>query len=90
MALSPGGHATDTFDSVIVGSGAAGSVLAARLTEDQCTTVCVLECGPPDLHPFIHVPARSIKMLYSPRYTRQFKTKPSSGTAGRPIATTQG
>ena len=55
----------DTFDYVIVGSGAAGSVLASRLTEDPGVTVCVLECGPPDRHPFIHIPAGFIKMLFN-------------------------
>lgn len=90
MALQSGGNAADTFDYVIVGSGAAGSVLSARLTEDPGVTVCVLECGPPDRHPFIHVPAGFIKMLYNPEYTWQFKTEPSEGSGGRPIATTQG
>ena len=56
----------DTFDYVIVGSGAAGSVLASRLTEDPGVTVCVLECGPPDRHPYIHIPAGFIKMLFNP------------------------
>ena len=36
------------FDYVIVGGGAAGSVLAARLTEDPATSVCLVEAGPPD------------------------------------------
>jgi choline dehydrogenase len=80
----------DTFDYVIVGSGAAGSVLASRLTEDPGTTVCVLECGPPDRHPFIHVPAGFIKMLFNPAYTWQFQTEPGEGTNGRRIPTTQG
>src|SRR5580698_930332 len=78
------------FDYVIVGAGAAGSVLANRLTEDAGVTVCVLECGPPDRHPYIHVPAGFIKMLFNPTYTWQFTTEPGEGTAGRRIPTTQG
>jgi choline dehydrogenase len=80
----------DTFDYVIVGSGAAGSVLCARLTEDPGLTVCVLECGPPDRHPFIHIPAGFIKMLFNPAYTWQFQTEPGEGIGGRRIPTTQG
>jgi len=80
----------DTFDYVIVGSGAAGSVLAGRLTEERGVTVCVLEAGPPDRHPYIHVPGGFIKLLFNPDYTWQFKTEPSEGTAGRQIPTTQG
>ena len=80
----------DVFDYVIIGSGAAGSVLCRRLTEDPGVTVCVLESGPPDRHPYIHVPAGFIKMLFNPSYTWQFKTEPSEGTAGRQILTTQG
>ena len=90
MALQPDGHAGESFDYVIVGSGAAGSVLAARLTEDPGVTVCVLECGPPDRHPFIHIPGGFMKLLFNPAYTWQFKTEPSEGTAGRQISTTQG
>jgi choline dehydrogenase len=82
--------AADTFDYVIVGSGAAGSVIAGRLTEDPGVTVCVLESGPPDRHPFIHIPAGFIKMLFNPAYTWQFKTEPTAHTGGRAIATTQG
>ena len=48
--------AGDTFDYVIVGSGAAGSVLANRLTEQPGVTVCVLEAGPPDSNLWIHIP----------------------------------
>jgi choline dehydrogenase-like flavoprotein len=88
MAMSAG--AGDTFDYVIVGSGAAGSVLAHRLTEEPGATVCVLEAGPPDRHPYIHVPAGFIKMLFNPDFTWQFKTEPSEGSGGRAIPTTQG
>ncbi len=39
----------DEFDYVIVGGGSAGAVVAARLSEDPGTTVCVLEWGPTDV-----------------------------------------
>ena len=38
-----------TFDYVIAGGGTAGCALAARLSEDQDVTVCVLEAGPTDV-----------------------------------------
>jgi choline dehydrogenase len=85
-----GHEMADTFDYVIVGSGAAGSVLCNRLTEDPNVTVCVLECGPPDRHPYIHIPAGFIKMLFNPTYTWQFQTEPGEGINGRRIPTTQG
>jgi len=80
----------DSFDYVIVGAGAAGSVLAGRLTEDPDITVCVLEAGPPDRHPYIHIPGGFIKTLFNPAYTWQFTTEPSQGSGGRRIMTTQG
>ncbi|MBX6742836.1 MAG: GMC family oxidoreductase N-terminal domain-containing protein [Acetobacteraceae bacterium] len=80
----------DSFDYVIVGAGAAGSVLANRLTEDPGVTVCVLEAGPPDRNPFIHIPAGFIKTLFDPSVTWQFRTQPTANTGGRAIATVQG
>jgi choline dehydrogenase len=81
---------TDVFDYVIVGAGAAGCLLANRLTEDGTTTVCLLEAGPPDRNPYIHIPAGFIKTLFDPSCTWQFKTEPTTRTGGRAIATTQG
>ncbi|WP_214369141.1 GMC family oxidoreductase [Pseudonocardia sp. H11422] len=40
---------TATFDYVVVGGGSAGCALAARLSEDPETTVCLLEAGPSDV-----------------------------------------
>ncbi len=78
------------FDFIIVGAGTAGCLLADRLSENPANSVCVIEAGPRDNHPFIHLPAGYIKTLFNPAYTWRFETEPSPGSAGRRIATTQG
>ena len=80
----------DSFDYIVVGAGSAGSLLAARLADGGKHTICVLEAGPPDRSPFIHIPAGYIKTLYNPAYTWQFKTEQVPGADGRRFATTQG
>ena len=38
-----------TFDYVVVGGGTAGAIVAARLSEDHDTRVCLIEAGPSDV-----------------------------------------
>lgn len=80
----------DAFDYVIVGAGSAGSVLANRLTADGRFTVCVLEAGPSDWHPFIHIPAGFIKTFHSPIVNWLYKMEPSDWTGGRRILAPRG
>lgn len=80
----------DTFDYVIVGSGAAGAILAARLGEDPTLSICVLEAGPRDWHPWLHVPAGFIKVLFNPDFTWQFSSEPTDWTGGRRVPLPQG
>ena len=63
------------FDYIIVGGGSAGCVLANRLTEDPNVSVCLLETGPPDKTPLIHVPAM-FAFLPETEYSYRYETVP--------------
>ena len=80
----------ESFDYVIVGAGSAGSVLANRLTADGVTSVCVLEAGPRDWHPYIHIPAGFIKTYHDPRVNWLYSMEPSAWTGGRRILAPRG
>ena len=79
----------DTFDYVIVGAGAAGSVLAYRLGE-QGHSVCVIEAGPSDSNPYIRVPAGFMKTYNDESITWPLVHQGSPGTNGRAIPFIQG
>ena len=80
----------ETFDYVIIGAGSAGCVVANRLVTGSRDTVCVLEAGPRDTNPFIHIPAGFMKTVVDPAVNWLYETEPSEGTAGRPIAQPRG
>ncbi len=46
----------EQFDFVIVGGGSAGCVLANKLSADGSHSVLLIEAGPRDTHPMIHMP----------------------------------
>ena len=80
----------ESFDYVIVGAGSAGSVLANRLSEDPNISVCVLEAGPRDYNPFIHIPAGFIHTIKDPKINWMYETEPTEWTAGRAIQQPRG
>jgi choline dehydrogenase len=75
----------ETYDYVIVGAGSAGCVLANRLTEDPDISVLLLEAGPRDTYPFIHIPAGFFKTLYNEKINWCFATEREEGWGNRAI-----
>lgn len=71
-------------DYIIVGAGAAGCVIAARLSEDADVSVLLVEAGPPDRHPYIHMPVGFSKMTAGP-LTWGLKTAPQKHAMNREI-----
>jgi len=76
---------TEEFDYIVVGAGSAGCVLASRLSEDAATRVLLLEAGPRDRSPWIHLPIGYGKTMWSPTYNWCFHTDPDPNMNGRRI-----
>ena len=74
---------------VIVGGGSAGCVLAARLTENPNCRVLLLEAGPADTDPYIHMPVGFFKMTDGPLQWG-YKTAPQQHCKNREIPYAQG
>lgn len=75
----------ETYDYIIVGAGTAGCAMAGRLSEHGKYSVCVLEAGPRDTNPFIHIPAGVLYTLQNPAINWMYKGVGSPGLAGRAI-----
>ena len=72
-------------DYVIVGAGSAGCVLADRLSADGRHSVLLLEAGPRDSYPWIHIPIGYAKTMFDARVNWCFYTEPEPGMNGRRI-----
>ena len=73
----------DSFDYIIVGAGSAGCVLANRLSEDETVRVCLIEAGPEDTHPLIHIPMGFSLMGENRTLNWYFETVPQPNLNGR-------
>lgn len=73
------------FDYIIIGAGSAGCVLANRLSEDPDTRVLLIEAGPRDYHPFIHMPGGIAKLVNQKGVNWDYDTAPEPQLDGRTL-----
>ena len=76
------------YDYIIVGAGSAGCVLANRLSEKS--TVLLLEAGPRDTNPWIHVPLGYGKLFARTDVNWAYESEPEPALNGRRIFTPRG
>lgn len=78
------------YDYVIVGAGSAGCVLANRLTADGRTRVLLLEAGPRDTDPWIHIPLGYGKLFTRRDVNWAYESEPEPNLNGRRIFSPRG
>ncbi len=72
------------FDYVVIGAGAAGCVVAARLCESGAHSVALLEAGGEDNSFWMRAPLGYGKIYNDARYNWLFQGEPEPGLAGAP------
>jgi choline dehydrogenase len=76
---------TDTFDTIVVGAGSAGCVLANRLSADPARRVLLLEAGGKDDWIWLHIPVGYLFAIGHPRADWMYRTQPVGGLGGRAL-----
>ena len=80
----------ESYDTIIVGAGSAGCVLANRLSADPRHRVLLLEAGPRDTDPWIHIPLGYGRLFKKPSVNWSYWSEPEPQLNGRRIFTPRG
>jgi choline dehydrogenase len=72
-----------SYDFIVTGAGSAGCAVAGRLSEDGRFSVLLLEAGPRDTYPWIHVPLGYHKTFNNPKVNWMFDSEPEAELNGR-------
>ena len=81
---------SEAFDFIIVGAGSAGCVLANRLTASGRHRVMLLEAGPSNLHPWLHIPLGFGRLFDDSRYNWCYATEPQAECHNREVIAPRG
>jgi choline dehydrogenase len=81
---------SESFDFIIVGAGSAGCVLANRLTASGRHRVLLLEAGPRNLHPWLHIPLGFGKLFSDRRFNWCYATEPQPECHNREVIAPRG
>jgi choline dehydrogenase len=81
---------SETFDYIVVGAGSAGCVLANRLTASGRHRVLLLEAGPKNRHPWLHIPLGFGKLFNNRRFNWCYETEPQPGCHNRRVIAPRG
>ena len=73
----------DIYDFIVTGAGSAGCAVAARLSESGRWRVLLLEAGPRDRYPWIHIPLGFHKTYVHPGVNWRFESEPEPELNGR-------
>lgn len=72
------------YDYIVIGAGSSGCAVASRLSEDGTTTVLLVEAGPADTDPSIHVPA-AFPTLFKTPLDWDYSSTGQTGLNGRQL-----
>ena len=81
---------SEVVDYLVVGAGSAGAIVAARLSEDPDVSVMLLEAGPSDKSPLIHIPAAARYAFNARSLNWNYETDPEPHLGNRVIEQPRG